>query len=465
MRQFKGLVFLAACAAVAALVFVARARPRDLTDIDRIHPAMNYAYVRVSGAVVGQPTLTDDSLSFVLDDASGRIRVSAYRRVVHDLQRDDRLPAPGDHVMLEGTLRIREGDASILLGAASSLRRERPEPLDVELAALDALAEGERATTVGQLRRVRRVADQLVILTLRHDSAVVEVPLSRDVLPDPAALRVGDWMRVTGGVARFREAVQLLPAAPDDLAADDPLPPDVRPIRALDANLLGAWVTVRGAVSDFKPFDGGMRLELRDADGRAVDVVAFDSAWQSVPFSETLGLGDELQVFGALAEFRGRLEVMPELAADLHAEDFAAVDGNRRAGDPLHLRIAQRAHGHGHVFGRGQPAARVAPHRRADDQVLRRDFAQRVGVGYADEQGVDDDAVRGELERQRARVRFERGLRRADGTVVLHHLLAAGAAHAEHAAAAHEEVAAPQILRPVDEAVGHHVHRHLELRA
>lgn len=317
MRQLKGLVILAACAAVAALVFAARAQPRGLTDIDRIHPEMNYAYVRVSGAVVGHPMRSEDSLSFIVADGSGRIRVSAYRRTVQDLQRQDRLPVAGDHVMVEGTLRIREEDASVLLGAASALQRERPEPFVVDLAALDALDDGARAAAVGQIRRVRRVADRLAILTLRHGSAVAEIPLPREVLSDVSALRPGDWLSVTGGVARYRDAVQLLPAAPEDLIAVAPPAPEVRPIRVLDADLLGEWVTVRGAVSDFKPFTGGMRLELHDEDGRAVDVVAFDSIWQALPFSETLGLNDDLQVSGALTEFRGRLEVLPELAGDV----------------------------------------------------------------------------------------------------------------------------------------------------
>jgi len=317
MRMFKGLVFLLAVCGVAALIAAVRVQPRTLTDIDRIHPAMNYAYVRVAGAVVGQPVRSRDSLSFVVADASGRIRVSAYRRVLLDLQGSDRMPAPGDRVTLEGTLRIRDDDSSLILGAADALHVERPEPLSIDLAALDALHDGERAVTVGQIRRVRRVADRLTIVTLRHDSAVADVPLAREVLTDANTLRPGDWLRVTGGAAAYRDAPQLLPASPQDVVHVDPLPIELRPIAALGANLVGEWVTVRGAVSDFKPFAGGMRLELRDDAGRAVDVVAFDSIWQTLPFSETIGLGADLQVSGSLAQFRGRLEMVPELATDV----------------------------------------------------------------------------------------------------------------------------------------------------
>ncbi|MCX6017639.1 MAG: OB-fold nucleic acid binding domain-containing protein [Chloroflexi bacterium] len=321
MRLFKGLFLFLAVGAICALIFAVRAQPRPLTAIDRIQPAMNYAYVRVAGVVVGYPTLADDFLSFTVADDDGRIRVMAYRRAVRELQRNDRIPAPGDRVALEGTLRIREEDASLVLGAADALQIERPEPLAIELAGLDALRDGERAVTIGQIRRVRRVADRLVIVTLRHGSATADVPLPRTVLPDPAALRPGKWLRVTGGAGEYRDTRQILPSEAADLAPADPLPFELRPISALDANLLGAWVTVRGAVTDFRPFTGGMRLELRDKAGKTVDAVVFDSAWQAVPFSETLRLGDDVQVSGLLSEFRGRFELMPELTVDIEAEE------------------------------------------------------------------------------------------------------------------------------------------------
>ena len=81
MRLLKGLVIFLAIGGTLALVLAARAAPRPLTTIDRIQPAMNYAYVRVAGAVVGHPTRADNDgyLSFVIADASGQIRVSVYR--------------------------------------------------------------------------------------------------------------------------------------------------------------------------------------------------------------------------------------------------------------------------------------------------------------------------------------------------------------------------------------------------
>ncbi|NJM42171.1 MAG: hypothetical protein HC853_16190 [Anaerolineae bacterium] len=76
-------------------------------------------------------------------------------------------------------------------------------------------------------------------------------------------------------------------------------------------------MAVRGLVTDLRPFKQGMRIELQDAAGARIVVVAFDSAWNSLPFSQTLAINDSLHVQGELAEYRGELEILPELGTDL----------------------------------------------------------------------------------------------------------------------------------------------------
>lgn len=317
MRLLKGLIFFLAIGGTAALVMAARAVPRTLTTIDRIQPAMNYAYVRVAGAVVAHPARTtdDDFLSFIVADASGQIRVSAYRQAARALAAQGHVPAPGDHVELDGTLRVRDDDTTLILGDASALQITRPRALDVRLTALDAVPVGGRATTVGQIRRVRTV-ERLTIVTLRDGAAVADVPLPHDLFPVMPSFPPGTWLRVTGGVGEYRGARQLLPSAAYDVQRVAAPPSLARPIAALDNDLIDQWVTISGEVVDLLPFAQGTRLQVHDGVA-SMDVMAFDSVWQRVPFSETLGLGDVITVSGTLVEFRGRLEVMPELAVDL----------------------------------------------------------------------------------------------------------------------------------------------------
>lgn len=322
MRLLKVLTLILASVGALALVLASRATARPLTQIAAMHPSMNFAYVRIEGALVGQPALseTDGYLSFRVLDPSGELRVSAYRAVVAQLLAEGRIPRPGDRVAVEGTLRIRDDEPSLVLNAAEALSIEAPPAARVRLGALGALGIGERAQAVGQVRRVRDVSDALRIITLRDGSAVVDapVPLALPTFGHAPALAVGDWVSVTGGVGEFRDARQLLPASGDSIVrlARPPSRP-MRPIDALNDDLVGEWVEIEGRVADLRPFSAGMRVDVQDAAGATITAVVFDSAWQSLPFSATLAVGDALRAQGALTEYRGALEIVPELAIDL----------------------------------------------------------------------------------------------------------------------------------------------------
>jgi DNA/RNA endonuclease YhcR with UshA esterase domain len=330
----KILTVVLAAAGTLALVVASRATARPLTRISAIQPAMNFAYVRVEGALSGQPALSgeDGFLSFRVLDASGELRVSAYRAVVTQLLADGRIPRPGDRVAVEGTLRVRDDEPTLILNTADALTIDTPAARPVRLAAIDALSVGERAQTAGQVRRVREASAALRIVTLRDGSALVDMPLPLDQpsFGEPPALRVGEWVSATGGVGEFRGARQLLPASAAAIVRL-PLAPRhaFRPIAALGDSLIGQWVEVEGWVHDLRPFSAGMRVDVRDAAGAAVTAVVFDSIWQALPFSSTLSIDDRIRVQGELTEYRGELEILPELAVDcVRFSPVAAVRAN-----------------------------------------------------------------------------------------------------------------------------------------
>lgn len=316
MRLLKGLVISLAIGGVAALAIAARAAPRPLTQLDRIAPGMNFAYVRVRGVVLSYPAVDAQSgfLSFILRDETGQLRITAYRKAAQALAQTGRIPAPGDRVEAEGVLRIREDDVTLVLNAADAFTATRPNATPVELTALDALELGERASVAGQVRRLRTISDGLWVITLRDGDALGDVLLRGDA---PHAFAEGGWLRVTGAVASYRDARQLLPATAADVTSIAPPPAKTRPIAALNRDLLGQWITVRAEVIELQPFKLGMRLALRDAELEQIDVVAFDRVWQNTPLSPTLASGDVIVVSGVLADFHGQLELMPEIGADL----------------------------------------------------------------------------------------------------------------------------------------------------
>lgn len=322
MRLLKLLTVVLALSSTVAFVVASRATARPLTAISAVQPAMNYAYVRLEGRVPSFPTLADGSLSFTVQDGSGDMRVTAYRAVADAISTTARVPMPGDLVTVEGTLRIRDDAPSLVINAPEAISVQSTEATAIRLAALDTMQTGERAQIIGQVRRIRDVSDSFKIVTLRQGSATADMalPLNLPAFKDVQKLAEGDWLRVTGGVGEFRGSKQLLPSSaqaiekiqrPSDDAAS-------RPITALDKSFIGQWVALRGIVDDLQPFKLGMRVVLRDSQGdQTITVVTFDRVWQSLPFSTTLAVGDMLNAQGELQDYRGALEIVPEITADV----------------------------------------------------------------------------------------------------------------------------------------------------
>jgi DNA/RNA endonuclease YhcR with UshA esterase domain len=325
MRLLKVLIVLLALSSTFALVLASRATPRQLSAIDSVRPSMNFAYVRIEGVVPAHASLSeaDGYLSFRVLDGTGEMRVSAYRNTVRQLLTQGRVPMPGDRVSVEGTLRIRDDDSSLILNAPDALTVETPTASPIRLAALDTMALGERAQVSGQVRRVRDVSDALRIISLRDGNAMADVllPLSLAAFADAPALQPGEWISVTGGVGEYRGAKQLLPSALSNIVIiDRPVDREARPIGALHDGLLGQWIGIAGEVSDLRPMSSGMRVDVSGAPGETLTVVLFDSVWQTLPFSQTLTVGDHLRAQGEMAKYRGELELLPELAVDVERE-------------------------------------------------------------------------------------------------------------------------------------------------
>ncbi len=320
MRLLKALVLILAITGTVALLLASRATARPLTAISAINPAMNYAYVRIAGRVVEYPSISTDNgaLSFQVQDAGGIIRVTAYRAVLEKLLARKTIPMPGSQATVEGTLRVREGDPALTLNDAAALQLETAPARLIPLAALDAMQPGDRASVIGQVRRVRD-AGNLRIVSLRSGSATGDllIPLGLSaVIGQPPLPAVGDWISVTGSVAEYRGKREMLVTNGQDVAASPAQELDLRPFSALTRSLLGQWVAIRGDVSKLRPLKQGMLIDLTDGAGGSTTVAMFD-IWYSVPFSRTLKAGDSLMAQGVLVDYNGRLEMQPELSVDL----------------------------------------------------------------------------------------------------------------------------------------------------
>ena len=292
--------------------------PVPMLKIGQAQATMNFAYVRVQGQVTRAPSHDPDSdyLSFWIADDTGEIRVSSYRATTEALLDAGRMPFIGDRVTVEGTLRIRQDSASLTLNSADAVRVERGQPVPMDIGQIDATSVLRIVKIRGQVRAVRTPYKGLTLVTLRDvtgeiDVAVPDTDSTLDVQPGQSA-------EATGAVTLYKDTPQVTLARADALRFSADSIPVAAPAHVADltAERAGQWAAVRGQVVKVSPFSAGVRLTLDDGTGRANVVL-----WQDVyaVLSPTLQLteGTQVAVQGEVSLYRGAIEIVPEIPADV----------------------------------------------------------------------------------------------------------------------------------------------------
>ena len=93
--------------------------PIPAIKIADVQSTFNFAYVQIDGVVARGPSYnpTAQSLTFWVRDDTGELLVSSFRAATQALIAADRVPAPGDTVSLQGTLRVRDTTPSLTIDA------------------------------------------------------------------------------------------------------------------------------------------------------------------------------------------------------------------------------------------------------------------------------------------------------------------------------------------------------------
>jgi hypothetical protein len=104
--------------------------PLPTLKIGQAQATLNFAYVRVEGQVTRAPSYDPDSgyLSFWIADETGEMLVNSYRATTQELVESGRMPFTGDHVTVEGALRVRPDSATLTLNSADALYIQHPQP-------------------------------------------------------------------------------------------------------------------------------------------------------------------------------------------------------------------------------------------------------------------------------------------------------------------------------------------------
>ncbi len=323
MRLLKVVALVLALAGLGGLWLAATYTEVARVQIGQVGGMMNMAYVRVEGRVVRGPDYDAESegLAFYISDDTGELRVAAYRDASRELRAAGKIPAIGDTVSVAGNLRVREDFVALYVNAPGQLTILRPEPEEARLGDLTPLDVGRRVRVRGLVREVREPYTGLTLITLRDGTGKVDVAVSADLeeLTGPLPpLSPGQGLEVVAAVSLYRSAVQLVPASTADLtplAGLDVAPPR-REIASLTFADVDRWVQVQGEVVESDPFSGGVNFTLDDGTG-TITLLLWESLYRQVPYSRTLDVGARVQVQGSVAEYRGALEIIPEVPADL----------------------------------------------------------------------------------------------------------------------------------------------------
>ncbi len=331
IRTFGIIAIVVAVVGVAILLFFASRAPVPTVKVNDIQATSNYAYVQLSGLVSRGPNYNPDSqsITFWVRDDTGEIMVSAFRDQTQQLIAADRVPAPGDTIALQGTLRVRDGAPSLTIDTADAVKLTRATAAaeDRPIGSITLADDLTGARIVGVVRKIDEPYAGLRLITLRDATGAMDVALPTDFEAAFGAtppLTVGQSIQVLGTITRFNDTPQLAVRRGADITplTDAVEPAKFMPLGEITEAQAGQWVRTQGEIATVAPGDKNTRITLTNGD-RRLTVLIWPDAWAVLPQTD-LQPGAELAVQGAVNVFRGELELVPELASDVEVMARAA---------------------------------------------------------------------------------------------------------------------------------------------
>jgi DNA/RNA endonuclease YhcR with UshA esterase domain len=338
VRAFRVGSLVLAVLGLAVLFLVARRSQVPTVEIGSLAGTMNWAYLRLEGLVTRQPAYDPEaqSLQFWVQDGTGEILVSAYGPVAESLRASGLVPVMGDDVAVEGTLRVKEDFQYLVLDVPEHTEVRPCVPVEMSVAEALAAPRYRVARLEGQVREERVPYEGLRILTLRDASGEIEVTLPDGPAPLGGAVpdvAVGQAVQVTGALDEYRGTPQLSVGHGSDLLIlDEPIIiARELPVGELTAGGAQHLFAVEGVITRVSTFSAGTRCTLDDGSG-TITLLLWQDLYDSLLEPAALVRGATVRVQGHVAEYRGALEIVPELPSDV---TLVATAERAVAGRPL----------------------------------------------------------------------------------------------------------------------------------
>ena len=269
------------------------------------------------------------SITFWVRDDTGEIMVSAFRDQTQGLLAADRVPAPGDAITLQGTLRVRDGTPALTIDSADSVKltRATAAAADRPIGSITPADERQGVRVVGVVRKIAEPYTGLRLITLRDATGAIDVALPTDFAAAFGAappLTIGQSIQVVGAVTLFEDTPQISVRRGADIT---PLKDAVElakfvPLPEITEAYTGKWARTQGEIVDVTPGDKNTKLTLSDRD-RRLTVLIWPDAWAGLPQAD-FQPGAKLTVRGEVNLFNGDLEIVTELPSDVEVLARAA---------------------------------------------------------------------------------------------------------------------------------------------
>jgi DNA/RNA endonuclease YhcR with UshA esterase domain len=305
-------------------LFATRA-PIAQVKINQAQSTSNYAYVQIDGLVTRSPSYNPDSqsLTFWVRDDTGEMMVSAFRSDVQSLIAADKVPAPGDTVSVQGTLRVRDAVPSLTINSveAVTLLRATSNAPARDLGSITTADDLQAVTVRGVVRAIKTPYEGLRLITLRDATGAIDVAVSSDIesLSGAApAVAVGQSLQVVGTVTLFDTTPQLTLNRGSDMSLltdsiDVARPASIGDLSEADT---GRWLRISGTVEKVSPFSAGFKVTLSD-NGKRLTALFWQDLWDALSIQTQVQPEAQLSVQGEINSFQGQLEIVPEIDQDV----------------------------------------------------------------------------------------------------------------------------------------------------
>ncbi len=307
--------FLSLTIEVPDQLTLARAEAED-RPIGTIRAGDQYRRVRVRGEVRDVYAPYDGLTLVSIHDGTAAIPVVVSQDLIA-LSGFTPTITVGQVVELEAAVSLYEDTLQLV---PASTRDIKPVEQTGQIAAESAIG-ALSASDVGRLVAIQGTATAVepfskgVKLTLDDGSGSITLLLWQDIHEDlPQAPTLGAVVHAAGQVSQYQDQLEVIPAMASEVSVFAPAstPSAVTSIGDVTRADVGRTFILRGTLSSPESFSHGVKFTLNDETG-AIVLLLWQEVYEALPDAERLRSGVQVEVEGAIDEYRGDLEIIPSV--------------------------------------------------------------------------------------------------------------------------------------------------------